>query len=184
DFDHNTTIQKELQECKRLNIIPVFGYTSFSHTEEEHRFRLAFVTDEVITDIDKRNKLQITLINIFENSDKVTYDPTRIFYGGKGKEPIEPNYDARINADEIINKYYKEEYDVSKPIKKFKRTNTHKTIKTPLTDDYIDNINAIKSLNVEKLQSLITVDRKKTVSSEKEIYDFINDIDLEDFLGF
>lgn len=183
DFDHNTTIQEELQVCNDLNIIPVFGYTSFSHTEEEHRFRLAFVTDEVITDIDKRNKLQITLINIFKNSDKVTYDPTRIFYGGKGKQPIQPNYDARINADEIINKYYKEEYDVSKPVKRVKGTNTPTKVKTPLTDDYMDNINAIKSLDVEKLRSLITVDDKVTVSSEKELYDFINNIDLEDFLG-
>jgi hypothetical protein len=182
DFDHNTTIQKELQVCNTLNIVPVFGYTSFSHSEEEHHFRLAFVTDEVITDVDKRNKLQITLINIFENSDKVTYDPTRIFYGGKGKSPIQPNYDARINADDIIAKYYKDEYEM--PVKKVKATNTPKTVKTPLTDDYMDNINAIKSLDVNKLRSLITVEDKVILSSEKEVYDFFNNIDLEDFLGF
>lgn len=184
DFDHNTTIDEELQVCNTLNIIPVFGYTSFSHSEQEHHFRLAFVTDEVITDVDKRNKLQGTLIGIFSNSDKVTFDCTRIFYGGKGKSPIQPNYDARINADDIINKYFKEEFDISKPVKKVKATNTTPTVKTPLTDDYMSNINAIKSLDVEKLRSLITVDDKVTVSSEKELYDFINDIDLEDFLGF
>ena len=91
DFDHDTTIEKELQNCNRLGIQPVFGYTSFSHSEEEHHFRLVFLTDEVITDVDKRNKLQITLIKTFDKSDKVTFDCTRIFYGGKGKSPIQPN---------------------------------------------------------------------------------------------
>jgi hypothetical protein len=50
DFDHDTTIDEELQNCNRLGIIPVFGYTSFSHSEEEHHFRLVFVADEVITE--------------------------------------------------------------------------------------------------------------------------------------
>lgn len=184
DFDHNTTIEEELSICNALNIVPSFGYTSFTHSEEEHHFRLAFITDEVITDVNKRNKLQTTLIKTFEKSDKVTFDCTRIFYGGKGKSPLSPNYDARINADDIINKYYKEEYESSKPVKKVKATNTPTVVKTPLTDDYMNNINAIKSLDVNKLKSLITAENKVTVSSEKELYDFINGIDLEDFLGF
>ena len=155
DFDHDTTIEKELQNCNRLGIQPVFGYTSFSHSEEEHHFRLVFLTDEVITDVDKRNKLQITLIKTFDKSDKVTFDCTRIFYGGKGKFPIQPNYDARINADDIIEKYYKDEYtikDKPKSIKSKKKV----TSENPLTNiDYMQNIDAIKSLNVDKLKGLI-----------------------------
>ena len=42
DFDNNTTIDEELHRCKELNILPVFAYTSFSHTEEHHKFRLVF----------------------------------------------------------------------------------------------------------------------------------------------
>lgn len=54
DFDHDTTIQTELDRCNELKIKPVFGYTSFSHSESEHHFRLVFCTDEKITDIAQR----------------------------------------------------------------------------------------------------------------------------------
>jgi len=164
DFDHDTTIKRELDNCNRLGITPVFGYTSFSHSEEEHHFRLVFVTDEVITDVDKRNKLQITLIKTFDKSDKVTFDCTRIFYGGKGKSPIQPNYDARINADDIIAKYYKEEYDVSKPVKNNKKKVISKV--TTLNDDYMNNVNAIKELDVDRLRSLITPQLKGDSNKE------------------
>lgn len=198
DFDHDTTIEKELQNCNRLGIQPVFGYTSFSHSEEEHHFRLVFLTDEVITDVDKRNKLQITLIKTFDKSDKVTFDCTRIFYGGKGKSPIQPNYDARINADDIIEKYYKDEYaikDKPKSIKSKKKV----TSENPLTDiDYMQNIDAIKSLNVDKLRGLIGSLESNTnrriyslsvlqsslmLHSQQELYDYINNIDLCEFLN-
>ena len=74
DFDHDTTIQEQLNKCKELEIYPCFGYTSFSHTEQEHHFRLVFCTDMVITDIETRNKLQNTLISIFDKSDKKITD--------------------------------------------------------------------------------------------------------------
>lgn len=210
DFDHDTTIEKELQNCNTLGIIPVFGYTSFSHSEQEHHFRLVFVTDEVITDVEKRNKLQITLINTFDKSDKVTFDPTRIFYGGKGKSPIQPNYDVRINADDIINQYYKDEYAIAQPknrlskkksvVSETKSKSEGKSL--PVNTDYMQNIDAIKSLDVDKLKSLIgslkMVTDKKDINnlilsvtpfssvklhSENEVYEYINQIDMHSFLG-
>ena len=69
DFDEGTTIDEQLELCKQLNIMPVFGYTTFSHSEQKHKFRIAFVCDEVITDFHKRNMLQVTLVNTFNKSD-------------------------------------------------------------------------------------------------------------------
>lgn len=106
DFDHDTTIEEQLNKCKELEIHPCFGYTSFSHTEQEHHFRLVFCTDKIITDIETRNKLQNTLISLFDKSDNVTKDCTRIFFGGKSL--ICDSYNNRINAQQIIDKYYKE----------------------------------------------------------------------------
>ena len=122
DFDHDTTIQKELDRCKEYNILPCFGYTSFSYTEQEHHFRLIFCTDKVITDIETRNKLQNTLIYLFDKSDNVTKDCTRIFFGGRSL--ICDSYNKRINAQQIIDNYYKESPTLgssivtSKPCKK------------------------------------------------------------------
>ena len=203
DFDHDTTIEQELENCNTYGIVPVFGYTSFSHSEQEHHFRLVFVTDDVIADVSKRNKLQITLIKTFDKSDKVTFDPTRIFYGGKGKAPIQPNYDARINADDIIEQYYKEEYALSKKkgktVKKTSKTGV-KSSAISLVDTYayMQNIDAIKSLDAHKLRGLIGSlkgDRKEESSlsvvqsschsfkSENDLYNFINSIDLGEYLG-
>ncbi len=50
DFDNGTTIDDELSKCKELDILPVFGYTTFSHTDQKHKFRLVFCLDNVITD--------------------------------------------------------------------------------------------------------------------------------------
>lgn len=202
DFDHDTTIEEQLHICSTLNINPVFSYTSFSHSNMNHHFRIVFVTDEVITNIDKRNKLQITLINLFDKSDKVTYDPTRIFYGGNGKQPIQQNYDSRINADAIISQYYKNEYEISKPIVVNRSCNNLAT-KTPINDDYLLNIQAIKSLNVDVIRGLIgqlklggnkedyiylllstpTSSTPHIFKSENDLYTFINHIDLGEYLG-
>lgn len=111
DFDENTTIEEQLNLCQSLNIFPSFGYTSFNHTDYKHKFRLVFVCDCVIYDINLRNKLQLTLLGIFNKSDQVTFDASRLFFGGK--KLIYENYNSTINAISIINNFYKEEYEVS-----------------------------------------------------------------------
>ena len=103
DFDKNTTIEAELNRCKELNILPVFAYTSFSHTSEHHKFRLVFCNDEVITDYNTALQLQLTLMQIFSNSDERCKNLSRLYFGGK--ELIYTGYDNRINYSEILNKY-------------------------------------------------------------------------------
>ncbi len=120
DFDHGTTIKSELARCEELGLKPCFVYTSFSHTPDaaEDRFRMVFITDSVITDRLVRNKLQKTLIGTFPNSDKVTFDEARLFFGGYGKMPLHTNYDARINAEYVINEYYCDEYEIEERSKR------------------------------------------------------------------
>lgn len=205
DFDHGTTVGEQLITAEQLGITPVFLYTSFSHTEQEHRFRMVFINDSIITDVEKRNKLQSTLIHLFDKSDKVTFDCTRIFYGGCGHTPISPNYEARINADEIISKHYKPEYDISKPVKKAKikeKSIDKENIKVASNDDYLANVQAIKELNVRRMREIVGTSLKGVPNKEdnllsgtpnsggrvvlrslNELYDYINAIDLCAFLG-
>jgi hypothetical protein len=103
DFDDGTTIQNELEKCKQLEVYPVFGYTSFSYTEEKHKFRLVFCSKEIITDISIRNDIQMLLIKLFPNSDSVTFDPTRLFYGGRNL--IKCDYNNRIDVSDFMIKY-------------------------------------------------------------------------------
>lgn len=183
DFDHNADISTELSHCKALGIMPSFGYTSFSHSQSENHFRLVFCTDEVITDIDTRNKLQATLISVFSNSDDKTKDPTRLFYGGRSL--IYEGYENRINADSIIEKHYTT-YGI-KPALNIQHNDYYQN------GDESENIEAIKTLNVAKMKDLLKGDSNKEdnlntsitiqLKSEKELYDYINSIDLEEYLG-
>jgi hypothetical protein len=194
DFDHDTTIQKELDRCKEYNILPCFGYTSFRHSEQEHHFRLIFCTDTVITDRQQRDNLQKTLIAIF-HSDKVTYDCTRLFYGGKSL--ICNSYDNRINAKQVIDKYYKEGPTLGSAIV------TPKSCKKKLkiysnTESINRNIEAIKHLDVDMMGELLkstpnkeyillsgatSSDTTIELHSQDELFKFINAIDLSEYLG-
>ena len=207
DFDHDTTIDEQLEKCSQLNISPCFGYTSFSHTEQEHHFRLVFCTDKVITDVETRNKLQNTLISIFDKSDNVTKDCTRIFFGGKNL--ICNDFDKRINAEQIIDKYYRNENPQNtdskikpKTCKKKLNNNSNKTISIQNDDNMALKVEAIKSLNVDVMRTILKSntnkednipysisitfqlhDNQKVFKSQKELYDYINSIDLSEYLG-
>ncbi len=199
DFDHNTTIDEQINKCAELKIFPCFGYTSFSHSEQEHHFRLVFCTDTVITDVETRNKLQNTLISIFNKSDNVTKDCTRIFFGGKSL--ICDSYNKRINAQQIIKKYYK-----ALPLLKCDKSIEPKSCKKKLdlysntesNENMALKLEAIRALNVDVMRELLksTPNKEDNIPSsirgtleqtsfenEKDLYKYINSIDLSEYLG-
>lgn len=182
DFDENTTISEQLDLCKELDILPTFGYTSFSHTEEKHKFRLVFACDSIITNKEIRDKLQITLIKVFSKSDQVTFDAGRLFFGGK--KLIYENYNSKINAISIINKYYKEEYMISinnqNKLGNIPPDNNKVSICSniirgdiaPKQKDTYYNIKAIGERNAEYLKDKIN-NPHIIFSNNQEFYDYI-----------
>lgn len=213
DFDGGTTIEYELNRCKELNILPAFGYTSFTHTKNKHKFRLVFCTESPITDIEIRNKLQIILIKTFYNSDSVTKDPTRMFYGGK--TIIECNINNKINIDYIIDNFYKDIYheeieDLNQKMSSGSTSNSitpmdRRVLRKGVTDkEYINNtllsvtpktpstqthmtlrIEAIKALKIDLLKTILSTNSINEIvfNTENDLYKHINSIDLGDFLG-
>ena len=174
--DKTTTIQEQIDKCKELKIYPAFGYTSFSHKNERHKFRLVFCSDEVIIDKDQRNKIQRSFISIFNKSDEVTYDPTRWFYGGKSL--IEFDFNNRVDVNKIVETYYKEE----------KYTKVQSTTKTKVLDPPKENLHiaAIKNLNAKVLRQLLNLDEQIefiVFNTPLQLYDFVDTINLNDFLG-
>lgn len=196
DFDEGSPINVELARCKELNINPVFGYKTFSYTEYKEKFRLVFCNDEVITDIETRNNFQKLLIEIFSNSDGVTFDPTRLFFGGNGL--IECDYKNRIRVDDIMIKYE----DILNSLKGLKDSNgglsflhTNTLSSSSISIDkaqeplsigiagYFDNIDAIKSLDVDSMRSLLDIKETNKILciNKQEVYNYINSIDLCEF---
>lgn len=110
DFDDGIKIDEAYNKVTSLGIEPCFMYTTFSHKEEHHKFRMIFCTDITIIDGDTRDRLQATLMGTAGGIDEVCFNRDRLFFGGKGKTVIHPDYDARIDAESIIKTYWKEEY--------------------------------------------------------------------------
>lgn len=198
DFDDGTTIKSELDKCIELGINPVFGYKTFSYTEYKEKFRLVFCNNEIITDIDLRNDFQKLLIGLFSNSDGVTFDATRLFFGGKGL--IECDYDNRIDVKDIMDKYKEiliniKRLSKSTPASTLRFINTDKQSSssisiakaqhpTPQTvrGDLL-HINAIKSLDIGLMKSLLNINKDSNVLciNKQEVYNYMNSIDLCEF---
>jgi len=99
DIDNNLTINQAIDKCKEVNIIPNFIYTSFSHTEEHHKFRLVFILDKEVDEYDTAKKIQLYLMNIMEYSDEQCKNINRFYYAGKN---IVFNSGNVLNRDNII----------------------------------------------------------------------------------
>lgn len=198
DFDDGTTIKNELDRCVELNINPVFGYKTFSYTEYKEKFRLVFCNNEVIIDVDIRNDFQKLLIELFTNSDSVTFDPSRLFFGGKSL--IECNFNNRINIKDIMDKH-KEIIKGIKNLSKltpigglsFLNTNILSSSSISIAEaqsslpvgvsEYSSHIEAIKSLDVGLMKSLLNIDEESNVLciNKQEVYNCMNSIDLCEF---
>ncbi|QSQ09776.1 DNA primase [Koleobacter methoxysyntrophicus] len=102
DIDKGLTIEKAIERSREINIIPAFIYTSFSHTEDNHKFRLVFISDEVITNINEALAIQHVLNSLF-SADEHCKNLNRIYFGGRSI--VYESYSSVINVREILNKY-------------------------------------------------------------------------------
>ncbi|WP_084757174.1 hypothetical protein [Clostridium sp. DMHC 10] len=198
DFDDGITIKQALNKCTELNILPVFGYTSFSHTKEKNRFRLVFCTDNVITDYKIAKQLQLTLMSIFVECDDKCKNLSRLYFGGR--ELIYKGYDNRIDYKNIIQKYHINiDKDISKasnikggekkPQDNNRMYNTHilscgeKPPKTQTIDNYY-NIKAIRERNAEYLKNKIN-NPHIILENNQAFYEYIfKEINLGEFLEY
>lgn len=108
DIDDNYTIEQAINKCKEINIIPNFMYTSFSHTEEHHKFRLVFILDKEITDFDIAKRIQLYLMDSIGNVDIVCKNLNRPYFAGKSivfdsGNVLNSNCMINLSKDYIVN---------------------------------------------------------------------------------
>lgn len=197
DFDHDTTIEEKYNRAIELGIKPCFMYTTFSHSEQEHKFRMVFCNDTVIEDADFRDKLQATLMGIMEGADPVCFNRDRLFYGGKGQVVLHPDYGSRINAETVINKYWNEDFarymSSEKPKKK-----SDNSVKKKITDsggqdkketdkkdhrEESKNIKAIKEHDAEYLKKVLAHEPIE-FETKSEFWDYIySELDIAELIA-
>lgn len=83
--DGHVTFEQVLEHCKEKNLIPTFAYSTFSHTKQQHKFRLVYILDQPIHSIDEVLGVYETLKYNFQDyhMDTSTTDIARLFYGGQ-----------------------------------------------------------------------------------------------------
>jgi hypothetical protein len=90
DIDDGMSIQ-ELLNDDFYNQFAAGFYTTARHTDEHHRFRIMFVTEEPITNASDAKKLTRGLLTMFSAGDISCKDASRLYYGvpnSKIKESI------------------------------------------------------------------------------------------------
>lgn len=190
DFDNGMTISETYNKVISLNLIPVFMYTTFSHTEEHHKFRMIFCNDIIITDGTTRDKLQATLMGIVGGIDEKCFNRDRLFFGGKGHEVLYPAYDSRINAEEVIQKYWNDDFE--KYISGNKKTVKKSQKKVPVQEKAAKpvenpgenlNVKAIKEHDAEYLRKKLNYEPIE-FETKQEFWDHIYyELDIAELLG-
>lgn len=193
DFDDGIRIEEAYNKVISLGITPCFMYTTFSHKEEHHKFRMIFCNDTVITDGNIRDKLQATLMGIIGGIDEVCFNRDRLFFGGKGYTVLHPDYDIRINAETIIEKYWNDDFEQyisnAKPKSKKKKDSTAAGIKNKATDTVKErstyenlNVKAIKEHDIEYLRKVLAHDPIE-FENKNEFWDYIySELDVAELI--
>lgn len=99
--------QKAIQHAQEQGFSPAFVYTTDSHSETCHRYRIVFVLDEPVDSILQHRQVLKALCNIFQIKDKIIVDkkcidPARVFYAGQ--DLVYKSYGSTVSKNKLLNK--------------------------------------------------------------------------------
>lgn len=97
-------VDEALAICKANNILPAFYYYSFSHTEAKPKYRLCFICNEVVCNINTRAVIMDTLISLFPQADTTCSNADRVFFGTNIKAVI-CGLEIDFTLDDVLNAY-------------------------------------------------------------------------------
>lgn len=190
DFDDGTRIEEAYSKVISLGMTPCFMYTTFSHKEEHHKFRMIFCNDTIITDGSIRDRLQASIMGVIGGIDEVCFNRDRLFFGGKGNTVLYPSYNSTINAEAIIEKYWKDEYEQyisnAKPKSKKKSPAASKP-KSSINKEHHPiyenlNVKAIKEHDVDYLKKILAHESIE-FETKNEFWDYIySELDIAELI--
>lgn len=193
DFDDGIRIEDAYNKVVSLGMVPCFMYTTFSHKEEHHKFRMIFCNDTVITDGNIRDRLQATLMGVVGGIDEVCFNRDRLFFGGKGQVVLHPDYEARINAESIIEKYWNDDFEQYISNAKPKSKKKNKPAASSKSKDKVGtdkeyqpyknlNVKAIKEHDVEYLRKVLAHEPIE-FENKNEFWDYIySELDIAELI--
>lgn len=186
DFDEGMRIEEALEEFKDS---AMFIYTTFSHTEEQHRFRVVFGLDQEVFDY----HIISNILKQFEERYQIDghcKDGVRLFYGGN--KLYELNYEHRLKVNHFSTESPRSL--VWCGISDYRNNNNHNNYITivPIVEMNKENIDSIDTpmkkrildRNVDELRTIMGVgEEEKVFYTMHEIKDYLFRQDLGKFLG-
>ncbi|MGE6612527.1 hypothetical protein ACQKFG_18595 [Peribacillus sp. NPDC076916] len=179
DFDDGMTLNEAVKEFSDK---AVFIYTTFSHTEEKHKFRVVFGLDRIIHKIEEFDDIIGELMTKYPQADSHCTDCTRLLFGGN--KIIELNFKNRLKVDDFLNKSpdsfggTKKYLDIYPP----KNTQQIQTNGYKQGKETANNIELIQQRNINELRMKIRT-KPKVVYNNFEVFDYLKQQDLRAFLG-
>ncbi len=84
DTEQHISIERIIDYCREIQLEPTFIYTTFSHTEQQHKFRLVYILNEPVQEKAQIEGVYDSLKEIFKDYhiDNSATDIARLFYGG------------------------------------------------------------------------------------------------------
>ena len=182
DFDNDTVdlFYRTIDDALNDSFIKdnaSFLYTTFSHTEEHHKYRVVFKLNRTLTNNEQVSKLYTELLKKYPEADQSIKDSSRFFFGGK--EYYEINFNNTLDPYTVVEELpadtpikerveeFKEEY--KKDYKKKKETKTDNVIE--LTDNQVGN--------VIPTYKLIRIDKKITDEKVAQSTQLLNDREVK-----
>ena len=95
------TQEQALSICEEYSLTPVISYQTFSYSSQCPKFRLVFITEDVVTDPNVRRMIVERLISIFPQSDRACTNANRLFLG-TNKEVVIHSKNARIAVGDLL----------------------------------------------------------------------------------
>lgn len=98
----HVTVEKILNYCRKINFEPTFIYTTFSNSEKQNKFRLAYVFEEPITEYLLASQIPQKLLEIFKDfyPDTSKQNLSDMFFGGKEIVYTSGNY-YKVSKNEL-----------------------------------------------------------------------------------
>ncbi|VVE38096.1 plasmid replication protein, CyRepA1 family [Pandoraea anhela] len=97
DVDHGMSWNDAI-EHPYVKAHAALAYTTASHTDDHHRFRIVFQLSEPIVDAQRYRQVMVGLVGKFL-ADTACAEPARVFYGSRGCESVV--FDGILDSSEI-----------------------------------------------------------------------------------
>lgn len=93
-------LKQAIDLCSKKGLPVAFYYFTFSHTTDKPKYRLAFISEKVMTDPHERKLIMDALISLFPQSDKACINADRIFLGTNKRVTL-LDENARISIERV-----------------------------------------------------------------------------------